>query len=217
MSILSATRLDHVESPSHDDFVAVSPVVERHARIVFRDLDAEAREEAVAEAIAAAFKSHVALKARNHHPAAFPSVLAAYSVLHVKDGRQVGNRRNSRDVLSRKAQQRHGFRVVPLPSSINSSFGKQRQHPLRDHLRDDTRTPVPDQVAFRLDFSAFLQTLSTRDRQMAVALADGHAAKQVADGFGLTPGRVTQLRQQWHREWLISQGDIEQPQALQPI
>src|SRR5262249_28823513 len=166
----------------------------------------------------AAFEAHVTLKARGRNPAEFPSMLASFAALHVKNGRHVGGRRSSRDVLSRKAQQRHGFRVEPLPISTRTAFdnlyaevhGQQKQDALEECLRDNTQTPVPDQVAFRLDFPAFLQTLTDRDRQMARALAAGHAAKHVADQFGLTPGRVTQLRQQWQREWLISQGDTEQ-------
>jgi hypothetical protein len=39
-----------------------------------------------------------------------------------------------------------------------------------------------------------------RDHNLALLLADGHRAYYVA-GFGLSPGRLTQLRQQWHRWW----------------
>ena len=226
MRILSTARPSNGDCSPHDDFLALSPIVERHARVVFRGLDAEAREEAVAEAVAAAFEAHVALKARDRDPAAFPSTLATYSALRVKDGRHVGGRRSSRDVLSRKAQQRRGFRVEPLPASTRASFdnlyaevhGQQKQDALEECLRDNTQTPVPNQVAFRLDFPAFLQTLTERDRQMALALAEGHLAKHVADQFGLTAGRVTHLRQRWQRQWLVFQGEMELlPPTSRPV
>ena len=225
MRILPTARPSNGDCSPHDDFLALSPIVERHARVVFRGLDAEAREEAVAEAVAAAFEAHVALKARGRNPAAFPARLATYSVLRVQDGRHVGGRRSSRDVLSRKAQRR-GFRVEPLPASTRASFdnlyaevhGQQKQDALEECLRDNTQTSVPNQVAFRLDFPAFLQTLTERDRQMALALAEGHLAKHVAGQFGLTAGRVTQLRQRWQRQWLVFQGEMELlPPTSRPV
>jgi hypothetical protein len=228
MRIPSTARIPNGGRSPHDDFLTLLPIVERHARIVFRDLDDEAREEAAAEVVAAAFEAHVLLKARGRNPVGFPSSFATYSVLRVKDGRHVGGRSSSRDVLSRKAQQRRGFRVESLPASTRTAFeslyaqgqGQQQQGTLEERLRDNTQTPVPEQVAFRLDFPVFLQALTARDRQMALALAEGHAAKQVADRFGLTPSRVTQLRQQWQqwqREWLVFQGETEQlPPAPRP-
>jgi len=224
MRVPSAARPHGGGCSPHHDFLALAPVVERHARVAFRALGGEAREEAVAEAVAAAFAAHVALKARGRDPAAFPSMLATYSVLRVKDGRHVGGRRSSRDVLSRKAQQRRGFRVEPLPAPPRPAFerpyararGQRKQGALEECLRDNRQTPVPDQVAFRIDFIAFLGALADRDRRMALALAEGHAAKQVARRFGLTPGRVTQLRQRWRRQWLAFQGEAGQPPPARP-
>jgi hypothetical protein len=217
MRVLSTARPHGGHGGPHDDFLALSPRVERHARVAFRHLDDEARAEAVAEAVAAAFAAHVRLKARGRDPAAFPSRLATFAVLHVKNGRHVGGHRSARDVLSRQAQQRRGFLVTSLPASASTCdsryaevHGRHERDTLEECWRDDTQTPVPDQVAFRLDFPAFLQTLTERDRQMALALAEGHAAQQVAGRFGLTPGRVTQLRQQWQRAWLVFQGETEQ-------
>ena len=224
MRVLSASRPHDGGRSPHDDFLALAPVVERHARVAFRALDGAAREEAVAEAVAAAFAAHVALKARGRDPAAFPSMLATYSVLRAKDGRHVGGRRNSRDVLSRKAQQRRGFRVEPLPAPAATACeglyararGRREQGALDECLRDSRKAPVPDQVAFRIDFVVFLGVLAERDRRMALALAEGHAAKQVARRFGLTPGRVTQLRQRWRRQWLAFQGETGQIPPARP-
>jgi hypothetical protein len=224
MHVLSAACPHEGGCSPHHDFLALAPVVERHARVAFRALDGAAREEAVAEAVAAAFAAHVALKARGRDPAAFPSMLATYSVLRVKDGRHVGSRRSSRDVLSRKAQQRRGFRVEPLPAPARTAGeglyaraqGRREQGALEECLRDHRKAPVPDLVAFRLDFGAFLGALAERDRRMALALAEGHAAKQVARRFGLTPGRVTQLRQRWRRQWLAFQGEAEQTPRARP-
>ncbi len=217
MNTLTTAHPPSGDQGPHDDFLALSPLVTRHARFAFRFLGDEAREEAVAEAVAAAFVAHVALKARGRNPAHFPSRLAAYGVLQVKDGRRVGGSSSSRDVLSHKAQKRRCFRVHSLPATTRGPYekpytevrGQKEQNALEECLRDNTRTPVPEQVAFRLDFPAFLRGLSVRDRWMALALARGHAATQVACQFGLTAGRVTQLRQRWRLDWLAFQGEAK--------
>jgi hypothetical protein len=93
----------------HLGFLNIKPVVERHARIVFRKWSKEAREEAVAEAVAAAFESYVALKERGRQPDRFPFQLACFAALHVKDDRHVGGKKSARDVSSRTTQAAHAF------------------------------------------------------------------------------------------------------------
>jgi hypothetical protein len=216
MSAPSAARPRQEDAAAHAEFLALAPVIERHARVVFRHRKPVDREEAIAESVAAAFESYVALKARGKDPVRdFPSMMATFAVLHVKDGRHVGGRSSSQDVLSRKAQGRHRFRVESLPASLRNSHdglysavgGQEQQDVFEERLHDNTRTPVPDQVCFRLDWPAFLQTLTQRDRGLAGFLAMGHSAKAAAEQFNLSPGRVTQLRQRWRREWLTFQGE----------
>ena len=76
-----------------------------------------------------------------------------------------------------------------------------------ERLRDNTVTPPPDAAAFRIDWSHFLATLSERDRELAHFLSLGHRAKAAAQRFKLSPGRITQLRQRWCKEWRASQGE----------
>lgn len=199
----------------HAEFLVLVRVVERHARVVFRDRNEVDREEAVAEALAAAFESYVALKQRGQDPVQeFPSVMARFAVLHVKGDRHVGGRSSSRDVLSRKAQWKHAFRVESLPSPHTSHQhlysevnGQRRQDAFEERLQESRKTPIPDLVAIRVDFRDFLQTLTPRDRELAEFLSLGHSAKAATETFKLSQGRVTQLRQQWHREWLAFQGE----------
>src|SRR5262249_59235024 len=72
---------------------------------------------------------------------------------------------------------------------------------LEERLRDNTVTPPPDAAAFRVDWPLFLRGLTRRDRDLALFLSLGHSGKAAAAKFGLSPGRVTQLRQRWCREW----------------
>jgi len=191
-SFLVDSALGSAVSP-HLDFLPVCPVIQRHARITFRHLPLVEREEAIAEAIAAGFVSFVRLKDRDRAPAGYPGAIAKFAVLHVKNGRRVGNKFNSRDVCSR----RHRDRRSPNRGSIASPA-----EGWEEFLTDDSLTPILDQVAFRLDWPAFLTSLSWRHRQILHALASGHSGKWVAHRFNLSQPRITQLRQQWRREWL---------------
>jgi hypothetical protein len=68
-------------------------------------------------------------------------------------------------------------------------------------LRDNTLTPVDEQVAFRLDFPAWRQTRSERDRQLLDDLMCGERTATVSQKYGLSRGRVSQLRREFHDDW----------------
>jgi hypothetical protein len=191
-----------IQSPNyptstHDDFLSLGPIIQRHARVVFRQLPALDREEAVAEALATGFVSFVRLKARGKNPFAFPSALATFAALHVKNGRRVGSRSYSRDAFSLSPHKRDGVAQMGLLQTEDWS----------DALADDSITPILDQVCFRLDWAEFLKKQSPRHRQMIRLLALGHEGKWVARKFGLSPGRVTQLRKEWQRQWHAFAGE----------
>ena len=86
--------------------------------------------------------------------------------------------------------------------------GQQLHDAFEERLRDNRVTPPPDAAAFRIDFPQFVAGLAERDRRMAMFLSLGHAATEAAAKFGLSPGRVTQLRQRWLRDWRLCQGDV---------
>jgi hypothetical protein len=199
-----------------DDFLPLLTVVQRHASVVFRTLPEVEREEAIAEAVAAAYVAYRRLRDRGIDPAReFPSMMATFAVRQVRDGRRVGGRRSSKDVLSPRAQRRHGFRVQSLPMSTRRSHeevhttihGQGRMDCFEEMLHEDRKTPVPEQAAFRIDWPEFMRSLSQRDRWLATFLSLGNSAKEAAEKFRLSQGRVTQLRQGWCREWRARQGE----------
>jgi hypothetical protein len=203
-------------SEIHAEFLSLFPAIVRHARFAFRHRNAVDREEAEAEAVAAAFESFVGLKLRGKDPARdFPTLIGTFAVLHVKDGGHVGGHSSSKDALSAKAQAVHGFRVESLPAYQQASFGsvyadpggQRAQDLFEERLRDNNRTPVADQVCFRVDFPAFLQRLTSRDRRLASYLSLGHSARAASRLFKLGPARITQLRKRWQEEWLNFQGE----------
>lgn len=199
-------------------FLAFLPRIERHARIVFRDVTCTVKKaDYIAETIALAWKWFLRLAARGKDATQFASALATYAARAVRSGRRLCGQLRSKDVLSETAQRRHGFTVESCQSAPSASHkihdrvvrSSQEPGAFEERLRDNVKTPVPDQVAFRLDWPAFYNTLPYRDRQLAEFLSHGHSAKRAADRFQLTPGRVTQLRQQWCRQWRVFQEDAE--------
>jgi hypothetical protein len=194
-------------------FLAVLPALQAHARIQFRRLPAERKEDAVQEAVAAACVNYQRLAVQGRLHVARPGPLADFAVRHVRLGRHVGGRQDgARDVLSPAAQRRRGLRVSRY-EQFDSSVEHSRKRSGDDDKGwevaavEDRRTPVPDLAAFRVDFPQWLDTLSPRDRQVAALLAAGNGTAEVAGRCGLTAGRVSQLRRTYERRWREFHGE----------
>jgi hypothetical protein len=179
-------------------FVALLPKIRGYARRCFQHLPPAAREEALAETVAAAFVAWRRLIQLERQDQIYPTPLAKYAVLHVRNGRHVGGRQSSGDVMSRSAQRLRGFQVEPI-----DHFDHQHEAWVQAIVVEDRRgraTPA-DVAAARLDTSAWLGTLSSRNRQVAKVLATGESTKLAARQFGVTPGRISQLREELRRSW----------------
>jgi len=72
----------------------------------------------------------------------------------------------------------------------------------------DRQTPVPDQVAIRVDGGRWLASLQSRDKKMIEVLAAGERAVKVARRFGISPARLSQLRKQWADSWTSCVGTV---------
>ena len=173
------------------------PAITNYASYAFHSLDPEAREDAVAEVIASSFVAYARLTELGKTDVAYPTVLAHYGIRRYWDGRRVGTKANSSDVY---AQCRHGRNREHL--------GTPREQRWKEQLVDNTRSPVPDQAAFRIDFPAYLRMLCARDRRLTLQLARGERTSDVARQFGISKGRVSQLRRELQEEWLRFQGEL---------
>jgi len=177
------------------------PAIVIQARFAFRHLKPEAREEAIEEVIANALVAFVRLVQLQKVELAYPSALARYAVAQILDGRRVGNRLNVRDVLSPYAQKEKHIKVERL-----DRFDEKDNEWVEAVVEDD-RTPIPDQVAFRCDFPAWLDTLPRRNRRIAKTLALNHTTGEVAKRFGVSAGRISQLRRDLERSWQQFHGE----------
>jgi hypothetical protein len=196
--------------PLHASFLAILPRIERHGQVYFRHLACpDKREEALAEMRGLSWKWYVRLHQRGKDPARFVSAIATYAARAVRSGRRVCGHEKANDVLSPVAQRRHGFAVEPLPYSTSTSHdrlyglpsGQEAQDAFEERLHDNTVTPPPEQAAFRIDFPAWRLTRSERDRRLVDELIAGGRTKDVSATFGISPGRVSQLRRDFMEDW----------------
>jgi hypothetical protein len=68
-------------------------------------------------------------------------------------------------------------------------------------LVDNARSPVVEQVCFRCDFPNWRASRTERDRRIIDELLAGERTRDVADKFGLSAGRISQLRRELHDDW----------------
>lgn len=181
--------------PWHLTFVALLPRIRDYVLPAFGQLRGDDREEAVQEAIAQAFVIFVRLMKRGRPELIFPTVLAGFAIRRVRGGRTLGTPLNSHDVMSAFAQRKRKFVVGRLDGYDR---GEQRW---LEAVVLDYQTPIPDQVAFRIDYPAWLSRLNARKRRIAKSLADGHSTAAVAKRFHLSPARISQVRRELHASW----------------
>ena len=141
--------------PLQAQFLALLPRLERHARIYFRHLKCRVQQEdAVQETIALAWQWFRRLVARGRDVEKFPMVFSFLVARAVRCGRRLCGMHKSKDVLNPQAQRRFGFTVGSLPASTCTSFenlyaavdGQRSLDAFEERLRDNTQTPVPEQV-----------------------------------------------------------------------
>ena len=178
-----------------DAFLKLVPAIRKHAHISFRHLRTHEREEAIAEVLCHAYLTYRRLAERGKLDLMYATPLARYGVARVCAGRYAASRLTSKDVYARQAQRHAGFRVVSLESNDPGSGL------WAEILADDTLTPVPDQVAFRLEFGSWLADLKRRDRKLVRFLAAGNTPSEAAGRFGISRARVSQLRRELRMGW----------------
>ena len=181
--------------------VAMLPAIRRTLRIAFRHLRREDREEAIQEATANVCVALARLVQQGRSERAYATVLARFAAAQVSSGRQVATPLNGQEILSRYAQYKQGFHVAGLERYC------VQDRVWREAVVADSRTPIPVQVWFRIDFPEWLKKLSRRKRRIALALAAGNCPSEVASRFSLSRGRISQLRKELMESWSAFQGE----------
>jgi hypothetical protein len=206
------------KSELEDAFLTLLPRIEQHGRIYFRHLRPHRRADAVQEMRAVGWKWLLQLHQRGKDPTNFVTAFVGFLARAVNSGRRVCGMEKSRDVLNPLAQKRHGFRVEHLPTFLRKShehlysspLGQEIQDELEERLCDNTITPPPEQAAFRIDFPAWLKTLTPRERRIVRGMMRNERTLDLSKRFDVSPGRISQLRRELHDDWLRFLGDRDQ-------
>jgi hypothetical protein len=184
-----AVNIERNGNTWQSNFVAMLPEIEQKLRQAFCRLDPEAREDSIGEGIVHSLLAYVRLHDQGRAEVATPSSLAWYSSKHVKRGRPAGGRMNGKEPLSRYGQISNDIEV-----------DRQRGNWI-DAMVEDKRAPVADLVAAKVDVGAWFATLTKRMNEIAKDLAFGYSTSEVARKYGVTAGRISQLRRTLEQSW----------------
>ncbi|MDY0170532.1 MAG: hypothetical protein RBS80_28590 [Thermoguttaceae bacterium] len=185
----------------HKQYMAMLPAIVRYARFASRDLDADAREEFMQEVVANTLAAFVRLVELGKAEIAYATPLAIYAVAQIRAGRQVGAPLNVRDVSSDYCQMQKNVAMKRLDHYDRQEGG------WLEVLIEDRHTGPAETAASRIDFPAWLKTLSRRKRRIAWKLALGETTGKVARLFSLSAGRISQMRRELEYSWLQFHGE----------
>jgi hypothetical protein len=203
----------------HARFRALLPRIELHGRIYFRHLRCPHRKaDVIQEMRALAWKWFVRLVQRGRDPADFVMGFVTLLARAVGSGRRLAGMLRAKDVLNPATQRRRGFQVERLPAWHRAGHerlyadphGQELFDAFEERLRDNRITPVPAQVAFRIDFPAWLATLTGRERRIIRAMSLGERTLDLARQFEVSPARISQLRREFHDGWVRFTADPDE-------
>ncbi|HEV3300275.1 MAG TPA: hypothetical protein VG055_11565 [Planctomycetaceae bacterium] len=185
------------------------PGIRKQLRFAFRYSPAAVRKERIDDALAQAFVLFAHLVLRKRVRLAHPTALARYAAHRVRSQRPIGSRSNSRDVMSPVTQRRFGFRV------ISADPGCWAGHLRPTELLGESRQATPAELAaIRVDFASWLGRLSGRQREIALCLAVGESTGAVAQRFGVSCGRISQIRLELATRWRQFHGELPEREQL---
>ena len=182
-------------------FLELLPSIRGQLRFHFRNLRAEERDEAMAEAVANAAAAYCKLHRMGKVELAYPTPLARFAAAQYRAGRRLGARCNVNDVMSPAARRRHGIDVQRLDRF-------DREEGWKEALVEDSRCTPAQLAASRIDFGVWFKRLSRPKRRIAKMLATGESTSEVARKFGLSRGRISQIRGELSDDWRQFQGEL---------
>jgi hypothetical protein len=195
-------RRPHRLSERHrEHFLSLLPAIVEQARFAFRHERPDRRQELIAEVVANAFVAFARLVQRGLTSIIYATPLAQYAIKQVHDGRRVGCKLNVRDVSSEYAQASKHFTVERL-DRYDFENGEWREI-----LIEDRRSGPAETAAARLDIGQWFATLPRKKRRIAATLATGEPTKKAARKFGVSAGRISQLRREFEDSWAEFQGE----------
>ena len=192
---------DSVTAMNHDQFLTMLPVIQFQARRAFKRLQYDIKQEYLSEVVGHAWQAFVRLCETGKTGQATAWSLARFAVRAVRSGRRTGNRQNIRDINTEIERNRSG-------EELKRPVVKPNPMPWLEHILADERAR-PDYLAItRMDFGDWLGMLPQQKRQIAEFLASGESTREAAEHFGISPGRISQIRRELELSWNAFQSGV---------
>lgn len=185
----------------HAAFEAMIPIIETHAKVAFRHLGREAREEMIQEVVCNCCQAYARLVEQGKTDVAFPTALARFGVRQAKEGRKVGANLNVKDVSSDYCQIKKHLLLKRL-----DHYDSEEQA-WAEILVEDKHAGPAETAIVRIDFATWLLFLPHRLRKIATFLAGGETTTTAATRFRVSQGRISQIRKELFLAWYRFQGD----------
>jgi hypothetical protein len=194
------------EHQLHEKFLSMLPQIRNRAEFALRGLRRQLRDELVDEVIADSFVWFRRLAERGRLDLAYASPLANFSIRRILSGRRVACSLNRDDISSFYGQRSNRTRLLRLDRYDSA------EHCWKEVVVED-RSAGPDEIAAaRIDLAEWFRRLPRRNRKIAQRLALGDRTRDVAKRFGLSRGRISQLRREFEDSWNQFQGEAAEPQ-----
>jgi hypothetical protein len=120
------------------------------------------------------------------------------------------------DIFNGRAQKAGSFRVISYNYGPATGTGSKSEV-WREWLVADRRVSPGDSVAFRIDFSSWLDRLPERRRRTAELLAEGYGTGEVARKLGISAAAVSQARLWLEKSWREFQGELPGVASSRPL
>jgi hypothetical protein len=195
IAIAKSPKRKAVSRRRNDKFLSMLPAIREQANFAFRRMSLEVREELIQEVVAQAYSLFVRLCQRRKLAVVYPTPLAQFAIKKVRAGRRIGSRGNIRDVTSPRVRVAKGFRIEHL-DKFNQRTGQWREALVEDRTAGPAETAVA-----RIDWAAWLRSLTRRQRTIASVLATGETTGVAARRFRISPARISQLRLWFRENW----------------
>lgn len=175
--------------------------IRKRASFRFRHLQANDREDAVAEVEAFAWYEFLTLTARGDDPSSWVSPIVDYAVGRYNEGRRFAGRVPVQDVLSDQGQRRRGQFATSLPLGDDDRVAQE----VRDSLRHCAAGPAEEAI-LSADYEAFLATVTDKERSLAETLRSGLSMADVARACGISNAAVQDMRKTLASKWAARAG-----------
>jgi hypothetical protein len=182
-------------------FLSMLPLIQKTAVIIFSKLTPDKRADAIQNTIAWSLDMLHNLARQGRLDEAFASPLAWFGIRRHKEGRIAGTPSSITDVMAEG--------TLGLGRTKVRQFWHEKTLYVTDDNRDseenglkDFRNPDAERTtSFYLDFDAWFEQQSERDRKIILALMRGDGTNEVSRQFGCTAGRISQLRKRFEKSW----------------